>query len=139
MTTDTPRTDACPHCGSSFSKAIGKHSCHFDLETSGRTKLCLTAEALIRASNQNTELKAEIEQLNIAGATAVEAAKIFKQRAEKAEAEVERLRKILKQFTEGSELALDAIQQSGRWCFETQAETRRILKEALLELNPDNK
>jgi hypothetical protein len=58
-------------------------------------KLCLTTEALIRASNQNTELKTEIEQLNIAGATAVEAAKLFKQRSERAEAEVERLKELL--------------------------------------------
>jgi predicted nuclease with TOPRIM domain len=70
MTTDTPLDDACPHC--------------------------LTAEAL---SDQNTELKTEIEQLNIAGATAVEAAKLFKQRAEKAEAEVERLRDAFSHLT----------------------------------------
>jgi len=63
MNTNTPRTDVCPHCGSSFSNAIGKHSCHFDLVTNGRTKLCLTAEALIRTSNQNTELQAEVERL----------------------------------------------------------------------------
>jgi len=48
---------------------------------------------VIRIGKEIAKAKAELVELNIAGETAVEAAKIFKSRAEKSEAEVERLKK----------------------------------------------
>ena len=138
MTTDTPRTDACPHCGAEYFDAV-QWECGTTPIIDGdtlRSPLCKEREARQKAEAEVERLKVlicleeasfgkatplnveeelrkiremraglapmnakeidaakrvpldqntEIEQLNIAGATAVEAAKLFKQRAEKAE------------------------------------------------------
>jgi len=107
MTTDTPRTsrsksmttnDVCPYCGAEeppVSNRPGGAShdgwrcgTRRFLPENIRTDLCREREA-------HNKTREDLEQLNIAGVTAVEAAKLFKLRAEKAEAENQKLRELL--------------------------------------------
>lgn len=77
--------NTCPQCGDDHPSQHPSGFCCME----GHMKQ-LEAEL-----DQLNKMKEEIEQLNIAGATAVEAAKLFKQRAESAEAEVERMKEQL--------------------------------------------
>jgi len=74
-----------------------------------RTDLCREREA-------HNKTREDLEQLNIAGATAVEAAKLFKLRAEKAEAENVCLQELIQEFYEWS-----------RRDYPTEAEVRDIM------------
>lgn len=60
-----------------------------------RTDLCREREA-------HNKTREDLEQLNIAGGTAVQAAKLFKLRAEKAEAENVCLQELIQEFYEWS-------------------------------------
>ena len=71
-TTDTPRTDACPHCGDKYdSEKFYRYECGTLQQFPSGTK--------------RTELCHQTEVSNL-----------WRKRAEKAEAEVERLRSVLK-------------------------------------------
>ena len=120
MTTDTPRTDACPHCGAKTWDEDTGFQCGSDFiapkgedYTLLRTSTCyanensqLKAEVerlrtdLCREREAHNKTREDLEQLNIAGATAVEAAKLFKLRAEKAEAENVCLQELIQEFYE---------------------------------------
>ena len=74
-----------------------------------RTDLCREREA-------HNKTREDLEQLNIAGATAVQAAKLFKLRAEKAEAKNVCLQELIQEFYEWS-----------RRDYPTEAEVRDIM------------
>ncbi len=83
MTTDTPRTDACPYCGASYNRLniflnpcdhIGirhphgnVYQCGTSVERGGdvnRSNLCLERKARQKAEAELAASKAEVERLN---------------------------------------------------------------------------
>lgn len=74
MTTDTPRTDACPHCGAKQSPhitTVDEYECETFISKGGgntkRSELCRERErhqdALLRYSEELAASKAEVERL----------------------------------------------------------------------------
>ncbi|MFZ0617035.1 MAG: hypothetical protein WAN16_11405 [Chthoniobacterales bacterium] len=85
MTTDTPRTDACPHCGAKqipHITEVDEYVCETHTSKGGgntyRSKLCRERErhqdALLRHSEELAASKAEVERLKANLARAVEIA-----------------------------------------------------------------
>ena len=91
-------TDNCPYCGAEIivHPLDNNHTILDCGSVEGwRTPLC-------REREEHNKTREDLEQLNIAGVTAVEAAKLFKLRAEKAEAENQKLRDLLDELINGS-------------------------------------
>jgi regulator of replication initiation timing len=128
MTTDTPRTDAA-RIGElerelqSISKRLANMTKSRDCMIEDRNLLEVevkrlkdVAYELCREREAHNKTREDLEQLNIAGATAVQAAKLFKLRAEKAEAENVCLQELMQAFYEWS-----------RRDYPTEAEVRDIM------------
>jgi hypothetical protein len=108
MTTDTPRTDACPHCGAEeFELPVEGYRCGTEPWYDEDIGSCLVRSNICYA-NQNSQLKAEVERLKkeLDAWDYGTRAKREQEARKKAEAEVESLREKL---DTAIEIAKDAL------------------------------
>ena len=129
--TYTPRTDACPYCGHAWRKSWGMWYCGAFEQTKGvfRTELCYEREARHKAETERDEArKALILNLQTTGGMpwrewSAECTKETRradenlERAEKAEAEVERLKKLVNEsIVEKSNLSIALVNCQADLC-----------------------
>lgn len=117
MTTDTPSTDACPHCGSTTMH--GRNLC--GTENGNRTTECYLWEKTLKSEAEVAFWKSKAHEAE--------------DREGKLESEVERLKirlekavEIAEDLKKGGEMALQVIRESGRWAFEPHDDPRAEIK-----------